>query len=86
MHLGCCRYDARPGVDTCLCSIDHRVSCDTAVPFGARAPSGADEAAALGATTAEKAADSRGWDRLLDRLIAAPRNDVFLLQALRQVP
>ena len=44
-------------------------------------PSGAEEAAAAAATAEQTAAGARGWDLLLDRLISAPRNDVFLLQA-----
>ena len=56
------------------------------VPFGAKAPSAAEDAEAAAAVAAEAAEDAQGWDKLLDRLIGAPRNDIFLLQALRSLP
>ena len=60
------------------------------VPFGARAPTeevaSASAARAAAQAVAAAEAEARGWDQLLDRLIGAPRNDVFLLQALRSLP
>ena len=56
------------------------------VAFGAKAPSAKDEALAAAKRTEETVAGAANWDDLLDRLICAPRNDVFLLQALRALP
>lgn len=53
-------------------------------PFGGAARSAAQtasdavrDAAAAAAAAARKAAD---WDAMLDRLVSAPRNDIFLLE------
>ena len=55
------------------------------VPFGKKAPTTAQEGAAVAQAASDAVvaaeAEAKGWDALLDRLIAAPRNDVFLLQA-----
>ena len=55
-------------------------------PFGSKGPSAAEEAAKAAKAAEEAANEAKGWDLLLDRLISAPRNDVFLLQALRSLP